>query len=61
MGDHHKVMVSILMELENVKTEKQVIVDKAVAYYREALSAKNPFQKIITLFSCITVIVRDVA
>jgi hypothetical protein len=60
IGDHHKAMVSILMELENVKTEKQVIVDKAVAYYREALSAKNPFQKIITLFSCITVIVRDV-
>lgn len=60
MGDSHRSMVRMVMELENLKHEKQDIIDKAVAYYREALAAKNPFQQIITLFSCIQVIVRDV-
>jgi hypothetical protein len=39
--------------------EKQDVISKAVAYYREALAAKNPFQEIVTLFSCIQVIVKD--
>lgn len=53
-------MVRFVMELEGLQQEKQDVISRAVAYYREALAEKNPFQRITTLLSCIQVIVRDV-
>jgi hypothetical protein len=59
IGDRHKSMLQIVGELEGLEQEKQDVISRAVAYYREALAAKNPYQRIATFFSCIQVIVRD--
>jgi len=60
VGDPHSTMVRFVRELEDVRQEKQDIISKAAAYYREALATANPFQEIITLFSSIQAIVQDV-
>jgi hypothetical protein len=60
IGDRRRALIRFVMELEDVKQEKQDVISNTVAYYREALAAKNPFQQIVTLFSCIQVIVKDV-
>jgi hypothetical protein len=59
IGDRHSAVINFMKQLDDVKQEKQALVDRAVAYYREALAEKNPFQRIATLMSCIQVIVRD--
>ena len=60
IGDPYVSMARFVRELEDVKQENQDIINKAAAYYREALATANPFQEIITLFSSIQVIAQDV-
>jgi hypothetical protein len=59
IGDRHSSMIGFVRELEGLQQEKQDVISRAVAYYREALAVENPFQRITTFFSCIQVIVRD--
>jgi hypothetical protein len=44
IGDRYVSMVRFVSELERVKQDKQDVVSRAVAYYREALATVNPFQ-----------------
>ena len=60
IGDWQKLISTRFLNIDSMKEDKKIVLDKALGYYREALTMRNPFHKIVTYFSCINVIVRDV-